>query len=165
MTTDIKIRWDNDLFTGDFLFVDNDLDTDEGLGTAVIISLFTDARASDDDPIPNANNDQGYIDKRGWWGDLANPEVEGDQIGSKLWLLERAKTTQENLNKAEDYALQALQWLIDDGIAKEVTVTAERTKIGENEVLALSVEITKVDGNQINYSFDPEWSATLLEDQ
>lgn len=164
MTTDIKIRWDTNLMEGDFIFENNDLVTDEGLATAVLISLFTDQRASDEDDIPNANVNQNYIDKRGWWGDVVSPVVDGDEIGSKLWLLERAKTTDENLAAAEEYATDALEWMKDDEIAKAITVTAERQQINGQEVLALAVEIERFDGNKLNLQFDPEWFNTLSED-
>ena len=39
MATDIKISWDTDLMEGDFGFEDNDLEHDNGLETAVLISL------------------------------------------------------------------------------------------------------------------------------
>ena len=165
MTTDIKIRFDTDLLEGDFLFSDNDLETDNGLGTAVMISWFTDERADDDDLIPNANNNQEFIDKRGWWGDLVDPLVVNDKIGSKLWLLSRSKTVQENLTQAEEFGTKALEWMIEDGVVKEINVIAERLLYQNNDyILALKAEITKTDGNKLNISFDPEWFATFLED-
>jgi len=162
MTTDLKIRWDTDLMTGDFIFEDNDFETDEGLGTAVLISWFTDQRANNDDIIPNSDSD--FIDKRGWWGDLADPLVVGDQIGSKLWLLNRSKTTQENITDAIDYGIAALEWMKEDGIAKDIIVTGERLKYNQEYILALQAEITKTDGTKVNISFDSEWFATFEED-
>ena len=162
MTTDLKIRWDTGLMAGDFIFEDNDFETDEGLGTAVLISWFTDQRANNDDIIPNSNSD--FIDKRGWWGDLADPLIEGDQIGSKLWLLNRAKTTQENITAGIDYGTVALDWMKEDGIVKAILVTGEKQKYNNDYILALQAQITKADGNKLNISFDPEWFATLEED-
>ena len=46
-----------------------DLQGDDGLLTAVIISLFTDARAHDDDPLPDERVGV-TSDKRGWWEPL-----------------------------------------------------------------------------------------------
>ena len=161
--SDIKVRWDNDLMAGDFLFSDNDLTMDDGLATAVLISWFTDQLADGEDEIPNANNDQEFIDKRGWWGDLSEPDVAGDQIGSKLWLLDRAKTNEDNLTTAEDYGAQALQWMLDDEVIKDLEVTAERIQVNGTEVLALKAEIIKADGNKLNLTFDPEWFSTLAE--
>lgn len=165
MAVDLKIRWDDTLFEGDFIFQDNDFETDEGLGTAVLMSWFSDQRASNDDEIPNATTDPEFIDKRGWWGDLVDPTFTEDKIGSKLWLLNRAKTTQENITKGQDYGKEALQWMIDDGIVKDVAVIGERILYqGNDYILALQAQITKIDGNKLNISFDPEWFATFLED-
>ena len=163
MTIDIKIRYDQDTYEWDFIFENNDLVTDEGLVTAVIISWFTDQRATDDDTIPNSNSDQQFVDKRGWWGDLVDVQVAGDRIGSKLWLLDRAKTTQENLALAKEYGEAALEWMKEDGVAKDVIVTSEKIQIGNTYILSLKAEITKVDGNKLNVSFDPEWFATFNE--
>lgn len=160
--TDLKIRWDTGLMTGDFLFSDNDLETDEGLATAILISLFTDRRASTDDPVPNADKDQEYFDRRGWWGDVVNPDVAEDEIGSKLWLLERGKTDGETLEKAITYAEEALQWMLDDEVAAEITVTSERQIIGQNETLSLLVQVLKTDGGLTNFTFNDLWAVSIV---
>ena len=54
-----------------------DLQGDDGLMTAVIISLFTDARAHDDDPLPDERVGVSS-DRRGWWGDCL-PDAQGEQ--------------------------------------------------------------------------------------
>jgi len=94
---------------------------DDGLEAAILISLFTERKA---DP---ADDPQQGKDLRGWWGD-AFPEVTDDLIGSRFWLIQRAKTTQETLNLFQRYAEEALQWLLDDGAAKTLTITVERIK-------------------------------------
>ena len=98
-----------------------DLAPDDGLETAVILSLFTDRRARPDDPLPDGS------DRRGWWADAyprASARAGQDPIGSRLWLLEREKDTREVVNRARDYAEEALQWLVDDGIAERIEVMA-----------------------------------------
>ena len=77
--------------------------------------------------------------------------------------MDRSKTTEENLTKAEDFGTESLQWMLDDGVVKDLTVIAERITVGGTEVLALKAEIIKVDGNKLNLTFDPEWFATLAE--
>lgn len=94
-----------------------DLLTDYGMRTAVIISFYTDRAANDDDVIPD-----GTDNRRGWWADSYNDD--DDKIGSRLWLLGREKQTDETLGRAEEYADEALQWLIDDGVAKTVSNVA-----------------------------------------
>lgn len=91
------------------------------LQTAVLLSLFTDRRASDDDILPDGQAVQSIGARRGWWGDTF-AGVQNDQIGSRLWLLKREKQTNATLNRARQYAQEALNWLVDDGIASRVTV-------------------------------------------
>jgi phage gp46-like protein len=148
--TDIALAWDSDAFAADLLLSAGALATDDGLRTAVIISLFSDARARDDDPLP-----QPGADKRGWWGD-ALAEVEGDRIGSRLWLLHREKITPSVLTRARDYARDALAWLIEDGIAKSIEVTAEAIRPA---TLGLGIVITRPEG-PARQRFDFVWEAT-----
>lgn len=96
------------------------------LVAAVVISLFCDARAGTDFSD----------DPRGWWGDVLSA-ISGDTTGSLLWLISRAKNIQETLNEVQDYAEKALKWLLDDGIAKVLTVTAT----GKKEQLQLAIII------------------------
>lgn len=72
--TDISLRFPEVIDAADFVLSGGVLSIDDGLRTAIIISLFTDARAADDDVLPQLGGD-----RRGWWGD-AEPDVEGDQI-------------------------------------------------------------------------------------
>lgn len=157
---DIRIIWDLDLLEGDFSFLiaDQDLESDNSLETAVIISLFTDRRAKIDDVLPDPNN----LNRRGWWGDLASPDVEGDQIGSRLWLLSREKTVENTLVKAKEYIKEALQWLIEDGVAVRVAAEAERQGLIGNERLAIKAIIYRKDGNEESFDFEAQWNAQAL---
>ena len=79
---DLALSFDNEAGIGDLVIENDDLKIDEGLETAVLISLYTDARVSDEElPAEEAQ-------KRGWWGDIY-PDIPNDQIGSKLWLKAR----------------------------------------------------------------------------
>ena len=131
----IALVYDNTTQLSDLVRDGGTLGTDEGLETAVLISLFTRRRALPDDVLPDPlGNNRG-----GWWGDLY-PDVEGDLIGSRLWLLSRSKTTQTVMNQAKIYAEEALQWMVEDGVATSVTVIVERHAAG---VLAFQVSILK----------------------
>ncbi|WP_126456738.1 phage GP46 family protein [Sulfuriflexus mobilis] len=122
-----------------------DLLTDQGLRTAVIYSLFTDRRAADDDILPDGTND-----RRGHWGD-AYLKDEGDSEGSRLWLLSREKEIVDVLNRAKEYAEEALAWLIDDGIATSVQVTTQWVRRG---LLGLHVVITLREGAPFSDNFN-----------
>lgn len=112
--------------------------TDSALVRAVIISLFTWRRADPDDDLPGS-------DKFGWWGDTYAQDA-GDLIGSRLWLLSRSPLTNETVRQAIEYAEEALQWLIDDGVASRISVLAERQG---KEMLALQLQVFRADGGTI----------------
>lgn len=141
----------------DLLTQDDDLVGDESLGTAVLISLFTDARADADDLPPE------WKDPRGWWADamLATASRDFQGVGSRLWLLARQKQTTEVVARAEDYARQALQWLIDDGTVSAVNVTADAPSMG---LLTLEVAVTHTDPKATQRSTS-RWTISMDEQQ
>jgi phage gp46-like protein len=106
------------------------LERDDGLETAVVLSLFTDQRVS------SAELPAGEPSQRGWWGDQF---ADGDQIGSKLWLARRGKINNQTAVEWEARALASLNWMLQDGVAESVAVTS----IYENGQLILQVEIQK----------------------
>jgi len=119
---------------------------DEPLVRAVIVSLFSWRRANPDDELPSD-------ERMGWWGDTY-PTVPNDRIGSRLWLLSRAKLTEQVRLRAKEYALEALQWLIDDGIASRIEVQAERHGLS---TLAMACRIYREGGAQIDIRFSDVW--------
>ncbi len=153
---DIRLNWDTDNYRGDLLVEGNDLALDSGLETAVLISLFTDRRAKVDDALPDPSS----TDRQGWFGDLILPIEEGDQIGSRLWLLRRSKNLPINRNKAKKYIEEALQWMIKDGIAAKIEVEVETIRTSPTYfVLAYKVSIFKPDGKEVPLKFEDEWKA------
>lgn len=158
---DIRISWNLDYMEGDFVFDSflQDYESDEGIETSVIISLFTDRRAGNDDILPDLSNP----DKRGWWGDLVSPTVEGDQIGSRLWLLSREKVLKTVLQRAKKYATEAVQWMIDDAIASKIDVNVEAQLSNNNtHILAIQVLVYKPDGNIVPLQYDLQWASQSL---
>lgn len=121
----------------------NDLLADDGLETAVIISLFSDRRLPDGQQ-PNDGTD----DPRGWWGDIG--DADGVLLGSLMWLLWREKMLPETVARARDYCRQALQWMVDDGIARTVTVTAERAGVYQ---ISVGIEIIRPKGDALRYAY------------
>lgn len=88
----------------------------QDLQTAVLISLFTDRLAAEDDILTD-----GSQDPRGWWGDLG----QAYPIGSRLWLRQRAKQTPQTLQLVKGDIAEALQWLIDDGVVASIDIDAQ----------------------------------------
>lgn len=128
----------------DLCLEEGDLKRDEGLVTAVALSLLSDALAS-----PAEAHAIGVSDRRGWWG-----ERLGDPYGSKLWLLTREKTTAETRARASEYGASALQWLIDDGIAESVNVDASFPSRG---VMRLVVRVAR----SRNGRWSDLWNGTI----
>lgn len=153
--SDIALFWDPQGVAADIEVARGALTTDDGLRTAILISLFTDARAGDDDALPEPG-----ADRRGWWAN-AFPRNGGEgELGSKLWLLGRAKTTAETLARAQDYAREALGWIVADGIAAAVDVSVERQTGVDMERLAIGVTLDRPTGPaQRKYDFVWEASA------
>ena len=112
------------------------IETRDDLETAVLLSLFLDAR--DDDRAPDA---------RGWWAGT---------IGSKLWTLYPSKATEATRSDAERFAQDALAWMVDEGVAQSVTCTAAYSA---RDVLDLRIEITKPDGAAVAYTYTLNWAA------
>ena len=119
---------------------------DQLLARAVVISLFSDKRATEDE-VPDGGG------RRGWWGDTY-ADNKGDQIGSKLWLLQREKLTNETIMKAKEYTEEALQWLITDRVVKRIDVTAERFGA---DGLTIDVQLYKPDMKETNVRFQDVW--------
>lgn len=136
---------------GDLLLSGQDLARDDGLESAVLVSLFTDRRAS----LDQLRSGDDKSDLRGWWGDF-NPSVDGDRTGSLLWLLSREKQTRETLARAKQYAAQALAWMTDDKVARAVTVATEYAGIG---IMLIGIDIDRPDGTRSSYRYDYEWAA------
>lgn len=147
--TDIALRMIQDSPTApprfDIAIENSDLAPDDGLRTAVLLSLFLDRRAGDDDVAEGG-------DRHGSWMDqyLDQPN---DKLGSRLWLLRREKETTATLQRARTYAEEALRWLVEDGIARKVETEAEWVARG---VLGMGITITLADGSRwvetLNYS-------------
>ena len=114
----------------DLEYKDNDFIEDGGLETSIIISLFSNKRISEDQRQELSLRELG-----GWWGSsLIDPD--SDEVGSRFWVLTRAKATIETLRLIEDYAMEALNYLIEDGVASSIEVNASY-----NQGLTLNLEI------------------------
>lgn len=116
-----------------------ELDDTQELATAVTVALGTDRLALAADTLPDPNDN----DRRGWWGDL-DAEVlhDGWPIGTRLWLMVRDKITGpearqgSTIARAEEFAREALQPLIDRRVAARLSVRASRTDTGRIDLLA-----------------------------
>lgn len=138
--SDIALIIKNNCF--DINILNGDLEADDGLETAVAISLFTDKRVTNEE-LPDL-----ATSKRGWWGDMY-PDVDQDKIGSRLWTLEREKRTIETLRKSEDYSREALSWLLEDSVADSIDVKSE---YNTNNFLIINIDISRPDQESSRFS-------------
>lgn len=118
----------------------------DALVRSVVISLFTWRRANQDDVTEGQ--------KMGWWGDVAEPSVVNDKIGSRLWLLSRETIRNSTINRAREYCEEALQWLVDDKVASQFTVLVERLDITS---LAIGIVVYRNDGTKLDLKFNNAW--------
>ncbi|MDR2051148.1 MAG: phage GP46 family protein [Deltaproteobacteria bacterium] len=156
---DLSLSFNSERFDFDLTLagdgVNRDLEGDDGLLTAVIISLFTDRRARDDDPLPDERVGV-PSDQRGWWGDCIPEEGRRDPIGSRLWLLAREKDMPVVVDRAREYAEEALQWLVRDRHVGELRVEASRVGPGHLglDVRALPLPGTGERTREWNFFYD-----------
>lgn len=145
--SDTATVWNRDLGHGDWALAGAVLQAGNDLETAILISLFTDREANPDDVIPDGTNDP-----RGWIGD----DGQDVKIGSRLWLLDRAKQDLATLQRANDYIVEALQWLVDDGVVSRFDITTEWTRAS---MLGAKVVAFKGGGQSTPMNFSWVWKA------
>jgi len=133
-----------DLIVGD----EGDFTATEGLDTAVLASVLSDARATESEVGLAAN-------RGGWLGNLA-PIMIGKQLGSLLWVLEQRRRTTDNLNLSVDAIQKSLDWLIENSIAKSVECSGVLSADGA----IISVVITSLSG-EVDSIYVPLWKATV----
>ncbi len=154
---DLRLVWDPRNGRADIQLASGQPDISRVLETWVIVSLFTDRRAEPSDLPPWANNDP-----RGWWGDTYLAlDKPGDRIGSRLWLLERAKSDAKLPGRARAYILEALQWMVDDRIAGAVDAVCTFPN-GDRSRLDTVVTISRPDRTRLSFRFDSLWQELTL---
>ena len=120
------------------------LEYETELEQSVFISLFTDKRITFTETPPREN------DRRGWFGNA----IDGSDIGSRLWLLDIEKMIEPDIiTTAEAYCLEALQWLLDDRVCTELSVTVTRRDRYSIDILVI---VSK--GNDLDKEFYFTWN-------
>lgn len=114
------------------LDADGALVLDDTPATPMLISLGSDRRARPDDPLPDGigdlNRPTSFIARRGWAGDAV--DGQGRLIGSRLWLLDRAKESELTRRLVVEWASEALAWVeAETSAAAEVTAEWVRRSV------------------------------------
>jgi phage gp46-like protein len=118
---DLALTYNPALQAFDIALDGTDLAFERTLASAILTSLFCDRQ------VEPYEVDAGE-DRRGWWADAY--AAVPFKTGSRLWLLERCKRLPSNVKRCEQYCQEALDWLVRDGLAQAVTVTAFAAKEG-----------------------------------
>lgn len=125
-----------------------DFEKENSFDSAIIVSLTAERRADvTESPIPEK--------RRGWEGNEFMPV----EFGSKLWLLEQERLTNQVLNQADVYAAQALQWLIDFNYLESIIVEADRS---QRRTLGLNIDLFRFNG-QIEHRYFEPWNNTGVQ--
>jgi len=113
----------NSLGRYDISFNDaGDVSGTSSFDTAILMTVFCERRAAASEVSNNAN-------RRGWWGNTLS-DIPDFEIGSKAWLLEQSRLTEDALNLALTYYRTAFQWFLDEGYANSVVVMGNLTATG-----------------------------------
>ena len=94
------------------------LETDASLRTTVLCLLFTEGRLNPEDV-------QTGEPRGGWWGN-SYPDVQGWEIGGRLYFVATGKATAVTIQLIEEAIRKQLQCLIDDGIVESLAVEIGR---------------------------------------
>ena len=146
--SDIAIEYKSQIKEYDISILNGDLKECDDLDSAVIISLFTWARAAAGEVDENAP-------RFGWFGDKIDADST-DSTGSKLYLLKRQKIPNQTMMNARPSLGQALQRLCEDGVATEIKAEVERNASDVNRGDAL-VQIVRGDRSR-TMKFNDLWS-------
>lgn len=145
---DIRITLDPYKGYGEMVLDDRDVERDPGLETCVLITLGTNRKINTDDVKPDNSLDSG-----GWWGD-AVPVIEGDLVGTRLWLLRRAKTNNELINASKEYLKEGFQWMLNDNVISNLYV---ETWIAEKDTLGIILGFLRPNLQTIYYKYFYNW--------
>jgi phage gp46-like protein len=136
------------------------LDETNELITAVLVAFNSDAVAAPSDVLPDPRSD----DRRGWWGDMDAPTIwNGWPLGSKLWLLTRAKIVDQNaaegatVTRVQQYLQQCLQPFVTARICSAFNVVVWKARDRNDRILA-RVTIYRGPKSAIALEFEPLWT-------
>ena len=141
---DVKLTQDDDGIFDINIGDNGDFELDEGFGTTIALTIFGEQRASEGE-VPTPEN------RGGWIGNILADDP-GFQAGSKGWLLKQSRLKPSTPSALRNYHQEALRWMIDDGLAKKITITSTQTQDSINQEI-------NVDGEP--FFFDV-WNNTIL---
>ena len=145
MTTDVSLNYTKGYWDFDWT-INGDISTKESLDTQILMSILEEVRATQAE-IPESNK------RRGWIGNESTPNF---QQGSKTWLFEQERVTGTTLNDLGPIVRNSLQWMIDDGVAKNVVVEQPFLRSGK---VAVFISFSR-DGSKVERGYYELWNNT-----
>lgn len=129
---DVKLTQGADGIWDISLDEDGDLEKDYGFGTTIALSIFGRRRATAAE-VPTPEN------RGGWIGNILS-DVAGFEAGSKGWLLKQSRMTANTHTSMKNYHQEALEWMKEDGLAKNINITAQQNLDTINEEINIDGE-------------------------
>lgn len=123
-----------------------DINTEDFFDTALLMSIFAERRASSSE-VPDSRR------RRGWIGNESN--VDGFEIGSKVWLFEQARLNRDTLNGITTAAIDGLQWFLDRGFMVNLAID---TVLADGQV-TLQIDIFRPN-SKVDRRFFDLWDAS-----
>lgn len=108
----------------------------DGLETAMLVSLFTNARM---DESVRSNP----LQRGGWVGNIQNAKRKR-QLGGHCWTLEDERITTYYLAQAKEKSRRAHDWMLTDGMARHIVTSAS----AKGQSVSIDIKYTGRDGKQ-----------------
>lgn len=128
MTTqpiDVKLIQGDDGIWDIDLDADGQLVLDFGFETTIGLSIMGERRASEGEVVTPEH-------RRGWIGNLL-ADTPGFEQGSKSWLFKQSRLTSETVTAIRNTDQEALDWMVEDGLAKSIIVSSSQNGSSINE--------------------------------
>tara|TARA_R110000824_G_scaffold95990_11_gene230354 strand:+ start:12921 stop:13466 length:546 start_codon:yes stop_codon:yes gene_type:complete len=139
----------------DLVIENGDFKTSAGLESPLVVSLFSDRRAFDDEGISDP------LRRRGWLGSTIAGGTDHN-FGSGLWLYEQARMSQDTVNGVRSEAEAALEWMADEEIID--TAVAQVVPDPATRALNIVIDLTSPAGevNRVAYAIASATETSLL---
>lgn len=134
---------------GDVEFVDGEPIRSGGLSGAIYISMFGGNYL--DDGVPGSNLQ--------WWGNHLEADETRHIRGRTGTLVAGLPMVSANLLRVEEAGRQDCQWMLDIGVASELTVEAS---IQSAQFLCITVTVTALDQTE-TFEFRENWASGPFE--
>lgn len=134
---------------GDLDFIDGEPVRSGGLSGAVYIAMMGGNHFDDGSPAS----------KLQWWGNALDSDPTAHIRGRTSTLLATLPATSGNLRRIEAATVNDLQWMLDTGVANEITVAASLEAV---RFVVIEVTVTANDQTE-TFRYRENWTAGSFE--